>query len=79
MPAPAPSALHAILRLHASHATIVLAKPPLHACAPTHAVVHLVPADAHLVPANAHAGGDHYTCRDHICMRPLPTLANVAT
>jgi len=62
------------------------ANPPLHASAPTHAVVRFVPADAHLVPADvrlvradAHAGGDRYARTDRICMCPLPTPANVAT
>ena len=66
--------------------TAAFANPLVHACAPTHTDVHLVSVDAHLVfadarltPADVHAGGDRYARGDHIYMRPLSTLANVAT
>jgi hypothetical protein len=82
----APPALYATLRLHVSHATAAGANPPLHASAPTLAVVRLMPADAHLMPTDtrfvhvdAHAGGDRYARGNHICMCPLPTPTNIAT
>jgi hypothetical protein len=55
----------------------------LHARAPTHAVVRLVPADARLVPADAHVDGDH-SCPLRLPLmwgplRPLPAPANAAT
>ena len=70
---------HATLRLHVPHATVAPAHPPLHASAPMHVDVRLIPADARLPPADTHAGGDRYARRDRSCMHPLPMPANVTT
>ena len=75
----APLAPHPTLRLHVPHATIVPTHPPLHASAPMHAHVRLMPTDARLMPADAHVGGDRCARGDRLRMRLLPAPANVAT
>jgi hypothetical protein len=51
----------------------------LHARAP-HAGGACMHANVRPMPADAHVGGDHERPRgERLCMRPLPTPANVAT
>jgi hypothetical protein len=56
--------------------------PLLHASSPTHAVVHLMHADAHHVPADVRlvpVDTHTHVSNVFIYMRPLPTHAHVAT